>query len=96
MNSNNNIRFSINPNKIAPYDTLGVGDWVVFDVFEEDCKIGKISEFENADGNSSEILAVITTPNGLTVKRAVFLEMGHTVYKIDSYIIENIKIIKED
>ncbi len=95
MESNNATRFLINTNKIPPYDTLGIGDWVVFDVFEEDCKIGKIIGFETED-NSSAILAVITMPNGLTAKRGVFLEMGHTVHKIDHYLATNIEIIKED
>lgn len=95
MESTNNTRFLINPSKIPPYDTLSVGDWVVFDVFEEDCEIGKITGFEKED-NSSEILATLTLPNGIIAKRNVFRELGHTVYKIDNHLAIYIKSIKED
>lgn len=90
-------RFLINPNKIAPYNTIGVEDWVAFDLFDGDCRIGKIIEFEMNDNTTTNALAVIQMPTGVTVKRNPFHDIENgTMFKIDHYCATNIEIIKED
>lgn len=96
MDSNNTPRFLINANKVHPYNTIGVGDWVVFDLFDGDCKIGKIIGFEAETYSTSDIMAIIEMPTGDIKKHNVFLELRHGLFKVDHYCAENIKFIKED
>jgi hypothetical protein len=90
-------RFLINPNKVEPYSTIGVGDWVAFDLFDGDCKIGKIIEFIMNDHTSTNALAIIQMPNDVAVERNIFHDIENgTIFKIDHYCTTNIEIIKED
>lgn len=67
-------RFIIDTSKIAPFNTIGLGDTVVFDVGDKYCRMGVIVGFEN----SEEGLAVIKEIcSGAIVKRNLLFDFSN-------------------
>lgn len=66
-------RVVIDPNKISPFNTVSVGDTVVFDVGSKYCRVGVIVDFENIERGMAVIKEICT---GAIVKRNILFDFS--------------------